>query len=113
MQVYRGTDIKPFKDLIELGKDGRSDFESLINKTIKDDGFVSTAILKASSFDYMEVSWEINVPKGASAAYVGKISQFSNEAELLLNASHEMIIKSVNVESNGKLHVTLDLILKK
>ncbi|EST12376.1 ADP-ribosyltransferase [Sporolactobacillus laevolacticus] len=113
MQVYRGTDIKPFEDLLEIGKDGKINSDSLIGKSIKDDGFVSTAIVKESSFGYMNVSWEINVPKGANAAYVGKISQYPNEAELLLNAGQEMMIKSVNVDNAGKLQVVLDLILKK
>lgn len=99
MQVYRGTDIKPFENLLE------------IDKSIKDKAFLSTAIVKESSFDYMKVSWEINVPKGADAAYVGKISHYSGEAELLLNSGQEMMIKSVKVDSDGKLHVVLDLIL--
>lgn len=101
------------KICFEIGKDGKVNFDSLVGKTFKDNGFVSTAIVKESSFDHMTVSWEINVPKGANAAYVGKLSHFPDEAELLLNAGQEMIIKGVNVDSFGNLHVTLDLITKK
>ncbi|NRD77654.1 ADP-ribosyltransferase [Bacillus sp. BRMEA1] len=113
MKVFRGTDLRPFDDILERDKDGKINLDSLVGKIFKDNGFVSTAIVKESSFDHMAVSWEINVPKGANAAYVGKISHFPDEAELLLNAGQEMIIKRVNVDSIGKLHVTFDLIIKK
>jgi len=62
MQVYRGTDIKPFRHLLKLDEEGNINYKSLIGKTIKDNGFVSTAIVKKSSFDHMEVAWEINIP---------------------------------------------------
>ncbi|WP_077850647.1 ADP-ribosyltransferase [Clostridium felsineum] len=113
MKVYRGTDLNPLRNLIDVGKDGSLDFSSLVGKTFKDDGFMSTALVKESSFDYMNVSWEINVPKGTEAAYVSKISYFPDEAELLLNAGQEMIIKEATVGSDGKLHIILDLNLKR
>ncbi|MGZ9793583.1 ADP-ribosyltransferase [Bacillus atrophaeus] len=110
MQVYRGTDLRPLESLIEFDKYGDVNAESLIGKTFRDNGFVSTAIVKESSFDHMKVSWEINVPAGANAAYIGKISHFPNEAELLLNFGQEMVIKSARVDSSNKLHIVLDLI---
>ncbi|MCY8486170.1 T7SS effector LXG polymorphic toxin [Bacillus atrophaeus] len=110
MQVYRGTDLRPLESLIEFDKYGDVNAESLIGKTFRDNGFVSTAIVKESSFDHMKVSWEINVPAGANAAYIGKISHFPNEAELLLNFGQEMLIKSARVDSSNKLHIVLDLI---
>ncbi|WP_338135863.1 ADP-ribosyltransferase [Paenibacillus thiaminolyticus] len=87
------------------------DYNSLVWKIFEDDAFVSTAIVKESSFDFMTVAWDINVPKGANAAYIGKISNYSDEAELLFNAGQKMIIKSVKVVRDDKLHVVLDLIL--
>ncbi|WP_139354998.1 ADP-ribosyltransferase, partial [Clostridium acetobutylicum] len=113
MKVYRGTDLNPLRNLIDVGKDGSLDFSSLVGKTFKDDGFMSTALVKESSFDYMNVSWEINVPKGTEAAYVSKISYFPDEAELLLNHGQEMIIKEATVGSDGKLNIVLDLNLKR
>lgn len=110
LQVYRGTDLRPLESLIEINKYGDINAESLIGKTFRDNGFVSTAIVKESSFDHMEVSWEINVPAGTNAAYLGKISHFPNEAELLLNFGQEMVIKSAHVDSSNKLHIVLDLI---
>ncbi|MCY8929882.1 T7SS effector LXG polymorphic toxin [Bacillus subtilis] len=110
LQVYRGTDLRPLESLIEINKYGDINAESLIGKIFRDNGFVSTAIVKESSFDHMEVSWEINVPAGTNAAYLGKISHFPNEAELLLNFGQEMVIKSAHVDSNNKLHIILDLI---
>lgn len=67
-------------------------------------------MVKESSFGHMGVSWEINIPKGSNAAYVGKISHFPDEAELLLNSGQEMIIKSASVDSDGKIHLVLNLI---
>ncbi|EEM10565.1 MULTISPECIES: ADP-ribosyltransferase [Bacillus] len=110
IQVYRGTDLKPFKNLYKIDDEGKIVVDSLVGKTVKDNGFVSTAMVKESSFDHMNVSWEINVPKGANAAYVGKISYIPTEAELLFNSGQEMVIKSANVDSDGKIHLILDLI---
>ncbi len=111
IQVYRGTDLKPFKNLYKIDDEGKIVVDSLVGKTVKDNGFVSTAMVKESSFDHMNVSWEINVPKEANADYVGKISYIPTEAELLFNSEQEMVIKSVSVDNIGKLHVILDLII--
>ncbi|MGM1033890.1 MAG: ADP-ribosyltransferase [Bacillota bacterium] len=109
MQVYRGTDFRPFEGIFSINKYGNIDVESLIGKTIKDEGFISTAIVKESSFDYKEVLWTINIPQGAKAAYVGDISNVPDEAELLLNAGQELFIKEAIEDANGKLHLILDL----
>ncbi|WP_257153289.1 ADP-ribosyltransferase [Bacillus pseudomycoides] len=111
IQVYRGTDLKPFKNLYKIDDEGKIAVDSLVGKTVKGNGFVSTAMVKESTFDHMNVSWEINVPKEANAAYVGKISYIPTEAELLFNSEQEMVIKSVSVDNIGKLHVILDLII--
>ncbi|MDA7028616.1 ADP-ribosyltransferase [Bacillus sp. CLL-7-23] len=108
--VYRGTDFKPFQKIIKYDKYGNIKAESLVGKKIKDNGFVSTAIVKESSFDHMPISWDIHVPQGSKAAYVGKISHYPNEAELLLNAGQEMVIKSAKVDSGGKLQIVVELI---
>ncbi|MEC1020531.1 ADP-ribosyltransferase [Bacillus paralicheniformis] len=110
IQVYRGTDLRPIQDLYKIDDEGNIIAESLVGKIFKDDGFVSTAMVKESSFDHMNVSWEINIPKGAHAAYLGKISHFPNEAELLLNSGQQMIIKSAVIDSSGKMHLVLDLL---
>lgn len=112
MQVYRGTDFRPFEGISIVTKHGNTDIDSLIGRTIKDEGFISTAIVKESSFDYKQVSWTINIPKGANAAYVGKVSEFPDEAELLLNAGQELLIKEANEDVYGKLHLVLELIKK-
>ncbi|WP_240909044.1 ADP-ribosyltransferase [Bacillus paralicheniformis] len=112
IQVYRGTDLRPIQDLYKIDDEGNIIAESLVGKIFKDDGFVSTAMVKESSFDHMNVSWEINIPKGAHAAYLGKISHFPNEAELLLSSGQQMVIKSAVIDSSGKMHLILDLLLK-
>ncbi|MEY8188226.1 ADP-ribosyltransferase [Peribacillus simplex] len=109
MQIFRGTDLTPLESILKIDDHGNIDLGSLIGKTFKDEAFVSTAIVKESSFDYKQVSWTINVPKGANAAYVGKISEFPDEAELLLNAGQELLIKDANEDAYGKLHLVLDL----
>ncbi|MED4069929.1 ADP-ribosyltransferase [Priestia endophytica] len=108
MQVYRGTSKKPLEYILEYNQFGQIEPESLIGKSIRDNAFVSTAIVKELSFS-KDVSWEINVPEGTHAAYVAKISRYPNEAELLLNAGQEMIIKEAELDKRGKLHIVVDL----
>lgn len=110
MVVYRGTDFAPFKKLLDVDEFGRIDYNSLVGKTINDKAFVSTALLEDASFSNMQVAWKINVPAGADAAYVAKLSKYPNEAELLFNCGQSMIIRDVVVDSSGKLNIKLDLL---
>lgn len=110
MVVYRGIDFAPFKKLLDVDEFGRIDYNSLVAKTINDKAFVSTALLEDASFSNMQVAWKINVPAGADAAYVAKLSKYPNEAELLFNCGQSMIIRDVVVDSSGKLNIKLDLL---
>lgn len=85
VKVYRGTDIVPIDHMIKLNKYGEVDVDSMIGKTFTDNGFTSTSVLKESSFNN-DITWIIDVPEGTNAAYIGQISHFPNETELLLDA---------------------------
>lgn len=85
---------------------------NLVGQRIKDDAFTSTALLKESAFDYKKVSYSINVPKGTNGAYIAKVSHFPEEAEILLNSGHEMIIRDAKLDADEKIHLVLDLIKK-
>ncbi|MBS2970665.1 hypothetical protein J9317_18130 [Metabacillus sp. KIGAM252] len=108
INVFRGTDLGPLDDIINLNDMGKIITEDLIGKTFIDYGFMSTSIAKESSFQHLPVSWEINVPKGANGAYIGQISQFPHEAELLLQARQEMVIREAFLDNDDKLHIKLD-----
>ena len=111
--VYRGTDMNAIENVLKFDKYGEiMNIDGIVGKVIKDDAFMSTAILKESSFDNKRVSWVINVPQGSNGAYVAKVSKYPNEAEILFNSGQEMIIKEVTLEANGKINLVLDLIKK-
>ena len=110
MTVYRGTGLSPLKKLSEVNLMSNSiDCSSLIGKTISEKGFMSTTVLERSAFN-RQVMWTINVPEGASAAYVASISKYPKEAELLINSGQSMIIKEASIDSSGKIHIVADLL---
>ncbi|MFV9828708.1 TopI - like protein YobL [Bacillus velezensis] len=111
--VYRGTDLIALRKILprdEVLTEGL--INNLVGQRIKDDAFTSTALLKESAFDYKKVSYSINVPKGTNGAYIAKVSHFPEEAEILLNSGHEMIIRDAKLDADEKIHLVLDLIKK-
>lgn len=107
--VYRGTGIEPIEHILNRSLSGEiMDVENLAGHTVQEKGFMSTSVLKGSSFD-KSVSWTINAPKGSQGAYVGKISHFPYEAELLFNMKQEMLIKKASLDEDGKIHLILEL----
>ncbi|MBI5551138.1 MAG: ADP-ribosyltransferase [Desulfobacterales bacterium] len=101
--VYRGASKGALGPLKTLPK------EQMIGKVIEDKGFMSTSILKSSSFNG-DIKLKINVPKGTKGAYLGKISCYPNEAELLLDKGQKMIITEVAEVTPGKMLLTCDLL---
>ncbi|MTH55066.1 hypothetical protein GKZ89_16805 [Bacillus mangrovi] len=110
ISVFRGTDLGPLDELITFNDEGRIIAEKLVGKTFKDYGFTSTSIAKSASFQNLPVSWEINVPKGAHGAYLGQVSHFPHEAELLLQARQEMVIREAFLDNDDRLYIKLDFI---
>ncbi|AZB44532.1 hypothetical protein CEF21_20810 [Bacillus sp. FJAT-42376] len=108
IKVFRGTDMGPLDEMITLNDEGRIIAEELVGKTFIDYGFTSTSITKSASFQNLPVSWEINVPKGAHGAYLGQISHFPDEAELLLQARQEMVIRKAFLDNDDRLYIKLD-----
>jgi hypothetical protein len=81
----------------------------MVGKVVEDKGFMSTSMLKNSSFNG-DVKMKINVPKGTNGAYVGEISHYPNEAELLLDKGQKMIITEASEDSIGRLILTCDVL---
>ncbi|MEH7180120.1 ADP-ribosyltransferase [Neobacillus vireti] len=115
MVVYRGTGLTLIKKLLPQYKNKKftnAMIRNLIGKEFKDDAFLSTSVVKESSFSNRSVFWTINVPKGANGAYLGKISYLETETEILFNSGQQMIIRDALVDSKGQIHLVVDLINK-
>ncbi|MBM7702105.1 T7SS effector LXG polymorphic toxin [Metabacillus iocasae] len=113
MTVYRGTGIGGIRKYLEFDEYREViNIENFVGRIVEEKGFMSTAILKDSSFNN-QVSWTINVPEGADGAYVGSVSKFPDEAELLFNMNQKMIIREASVDDYGNINLVADLIKKK
>lgn len=111
MSLHRGVDINGIRELINLDEALTPDnISKLIEMTLREDGFMSTSILEKSSFNDIKISMIINAPKGTQGAYIGEISQFPNEAEVLLNSGQSMLIKDAKFINSRNIRIQLDII---
>ena len=96
--VYRGVSKST------LGKYRDLDSKQLVGKVIHDPGFMSTS-LSSDSIPNNSISLIIKVPKGSSGAYIGNISRFNTENEVLLNKGQRLVITTVidDDKNNTKL----------
>lgn len=81
---------------------GGVDPEKLVGDVFRDKGFLSTSISQNGVFTNHNVRMEIDVPKGASARYVGDISIHKHEQELLLARNTPIKVNSVERHADGK-----------
>ncbi|WP_353949397.1 ADP-ribosyltransferase [Sporolactobacillus sp. Y61] len=110
--VYRGTDSRPFEQLLEIDQlTGEYNWHTLIGKTFKEYAFLSTSVEQRAAFNHLNVSWEINLPKGTTGGMLNQVSNYPIEAEFLLNAGQEFLISDTKVDSFGNVKVIMDLIL--
>lgn len=108
--AYRGSSYSILrssgmsKDLYSKMKSGQATLDevaaTLQGAVIKDDGFMSTAMTTSGSFSG-ELRFEIKVPKGSKGFYVKKLSEYSHENELLLQAGTKMRIDKIEERSGG------------
>lgn len=74
----------------------------LVGRTITDDGFMSTSLVRSSAFK-KKILFEIEVPKGAAGAYVGDVSAAGHyEKEVLFDKDQILIITNVTRDEEGR-----------
>ncbi|MBA4496350.1 ADP-ribosyltransferase [Paenactinomyces guangxiensis] len=102
VMVYRGA------GKVALGKYQNLPPDQLVGKVIEDKGFMSTSVNPSSAFSN-DIMFNIKVPKGTPGAYVGGLSHFPDEMELLLDKGQKMIITEVK-PVGGKLEITCEVL---
>jgi hypothetical protein len=91
--VHRGTGYSQF------GVQTFEELAGMVGMDVTDEGFVSTSVGGRAAFSSNSVIMEIEVPKGALAAYLKPISNFPGENELLLAPGTRFRI--LRVEKHG------------
>lgn len=88
--AYRGASIKKI-----FGQEIKNP-ERLLGKGIYDKGFMSVSLLEdvAKKFS-TDVVLKIKIPKGTNLAFMGAISFFEKEGEILLNKGQKLIITKI------------------
>jgi hypothetical protein len=100
--VYRGTSIDSLGKLKNLPPD------KLVGKTIQEKGFMSTSLDPSQAF-HNDITYVIKVPKGTPGAYVGGVSRFPGEMELLLDKGREMVITEVKPLEGNRMEIVCEL----
>ena len=100
--VFRGASSDALGQYASLPDD------ALVGKVIQDKGFMSTSLDSDRAFSG-NVQFVIDVPKGSHGVYVGSISSFSGEKEVLFDAGQIMKVLDVSRDGYGRriVHVRL------
>ena len=93
--VYRGASNAALGYLQNLSDD------ELVGHVIRDGGFLSTTLQPDSPF-MGNVQFEISVPAGAHGAYIGSLSCFPDEDEVLFDAQQHLTITGVRRGKYGE-----------
>jgi hypothetical protein len=93
--VHRGTTLENF------GVDSEEELKTLLGGTVKEKGYLSTSVGGSAAFSSKPVIMEIEIPKGARAAYVDHISVCSGEKEMIIARGTEMRILSIDETGSG------------
>lgn len=96
--LYRATNLHTF------GLATTSELESLIGKTISDNGVISTSITKIGWQGHVRL--EIEAPKGSHMAWVQPISLHPTENEMVLAPGTHYEVLSVNKVYTNGVHYT-------
>lgn len=104
MKVYRAVKSNYLESALSNGED----LNSLVGKTVSNNGQTSTSPLYDSSFakyDNYDTVFEIYVPEGSRGSYITELSAYDNsEQEILLNPN-DLYITNVQqgiIDKNGK-----------
>ena len=94
---------------IMLGKYINLPPEKLIGKVISDKAFMSTSLVDEGAFD-ADLTLVIETPEGAQGAYIGNLSYYPDEVEVLLNKGQQMVIKNVLDAGTPNMKIVVELI---
>lgn len=107
IKVYRGVDLDAF------GKDINSEnINDLIGTVFSDKGYMSTSVLKENAY-IKEAVIEIDVPPGTNGAYIESLNGCDykyGQTEFLLGRDSNLLIKSAEVGSNGKIFIKAEVV---
>lgn len=94
--AFRGTSKSA------LGKYAHLKPEELIGKTFEEKGFMSTSLFPREEFIDLEsgLHMTIKVPQGTKGAYLGSLSEFPLEGEILFPPGQKMIIREAKYIEN-------------
>lgn len=110
MLLFRGAGKRFLGDLADMSP------ENLIGKTFEEKGFLSTSLFPQEHF-IDGVQMVIKVPRGINGAYLGDLSKFKREAEVLLDHGQKMLIREVKPKIDGiwdpdGLHMVVEVLPK-
>lgn len=105
--VYRGVTKEAFGELAKHIESKQ--YDKLVDQVISEKGFLSTSIFKDAAFKERPILVKAKIPKGSKGAYIGYVSEYSNELELLFNRNTSYIINNAK-ENGNKLYVDITLL---
>ena len=94
---------------IMLGKYADFPPEQLIGKVISDKAFMSTSLVNEGAFN-SDLTLIIEAPEGAQGAYIGNLSYYPDETEVLLNREQQIVIKEVLDAGTSNMKIVVELI---
>lgn len=102
--VYRGASREALGQYQQLSDD------QLIGCVIRDGGFMSTSLQRDNAF-MGDIQIEISVPAGTHGAYLGTISRFPNEQEVLFDAHQQLEITGVRRGTHGERIISARMLI--
>lgn len=103
--LFRGINNKE----AALGPYHKASPKDLVGKEISDKGFMSTSLVPSYYYTDAALKLIIRAPEGAHGAYIGGISTFAAEAEVLLNKEQKMEVLNASGNKN-KMELEVRLI---
>lgn len=101
--LYRGT------SKAMLGESQNIPPEQLVGEVIGDKAFMSTSLVPEGAFNG-DLTLIIEAPAGSNGAFVGNLSQYPGEVEVLLNKGQQMLVKQVIDAGTSNMKLVVELI---
>ena len=104
MIVHRGSDAK----LLGGQTDPEKIMKMLGGQTVRDNGFLSTSVMKGASFKG-DIHYRITVPSGKGrGSFVAPLSKYKKEHEYLIKRGSPLIVRDA-YKKNGQTIVDLEV----
>ena len=104
--LYRGCSQKMLRGI------DYSSAEELVGRIVPEKSFMSTSLdYKVSKYGFKNnLFLIIDTPKGTKGAYIGKLSEFDDEMEVLLNKDQKVLIKEVIDDNPSELVLRVEIV---